>query len=265
MDKKYSEQIVEHVEMPGACVDIIECDNLSGFTNTFGPLVMYYCEEFGVKFRYIRITTQNVPVMTDAGALYYRMGRFNVNLNNSIIRSAVKGAFTDETLVKPVYMGKGTLALEPSFKHYWIIKLDNSSIIVNKSLYYASIGDIKLDLISQKNISTAIFSKAGFFQTKISGTGIVVLEIPVPKAEIKQIRVTPGNELCVDGNLVIAREPSVSLSVVTNTKGVVSSGASGEGLLNEYSGDGFVWMAPTAPMYKRLITGSVASNKSSNN
>lgn len=265
MDRKYNEQVVEHVEIPGACVEIIECNNLSGAGSPYIPHTLHYCEEFGVKFRYIKITTQGVPVMTDTDALYYRMGKFDVGLNSNVVRNAVTGAFTDETLVKPVYKGKGVLALEPSLKYYWIIKLNNSSIVINKSLYYASVGDVKLELISQKNLSTAMFSKAGLFQTKVSGTGIVALELFIPKTELKQIQITPDEDLCVDGNFVIAREPSVNLSVTTNTRGVMSSGASGEGLLNKYSGNGLVWMAPTLPIYRRFINGTVMSNKSSNN
>jgi len=39
----------------------------------------------------------------------------------------------------------------------------------------------------------------------------------------------------------------------------------GEGLLNTFTGEGTVWLAPTQPMYQSLSFGSMPGNKSMNN
>lgn len=259
-----SEKVISCMEMQGAKVEVIEYNELYGCDNVNTAFNLFIAKQQGMKIRYVKIYTNMAPVMTDAGALYYRRGKFNVTSNKHLVDSALKGILSKESLVKPVYYGNGYLALEPSFKHYFLIKLDNSSIIIDKSMYYASIGDITLDVVTQKNISTALLSKEGIFQLKLTGTGIVVLESDVPKNEIEEVTLRGNDELSTDGNFALLRSPSVDFYVTTNTKGIVSSFVTGEGLLCTYRGNGIIWLAPTLPIYKKLKTGSI-SNKGSNN
>lgn len=258
------EKVIDRLEINGARVEVVERQDLKGCISTSMAFELFYAKQQGMKIRYVKITTNGVPVMTESGALYYYRGSFNTSLNKNLLGSAIKGAVTKETLIKPVYNGRGIINLEPSFKYYLLIEMDNSSIIIDKSLYYASIGNINLSAVIQRNVSSALLGQEGLFQLQVSGTGILVLEMRVPESEIECVQLRPGEELKVDGNFVILRDDTVDFTVTKSNKGLLSSAASGEGLLNTYKGTGRIWVAPTLPIYRKIVNYGYVSNKGSN-
>lgn len=91
----------------------------------------------------------------------------------------------------------------------------------------------------------------GYFQTKLSGSGIVVLEIPVPEKEVFKCTLI-DDTLKVDGNFVMLRSGNIDLTVEKAAKSIVGSVTSGEGFLNVYRGTGQVWLIPTKSVYDKL-------------
>lgn len=169
--------------------------------------------------------------------------------------------------MKPEYFGTGEVYLEPSFKHYLVVNLENNAVIVDKEMFYCCSDTINIKPVMQKNLSSVALGQEGIFQIELSGSGVVILESLVPSSEIQQIYLQPGEQLKVDGNFAILRSTSVLFSVTTSDKSLLGSALNKEGFLNTFTTQkgGIVWIAPTAPLYRKLSYGLPISNKGANN
>jgi uncharacterized protein (AIM24 family) len=80
---------------------------------------------------------------------------------------------------------------------------------------------------------------------------VAVLYSPVPQDEIIRYQLE-GDKLSVDGNFALMRSEGVTFRAERSSKGLVSTAVSGEGLLQTFSGHGYVWIAPTQGVYEKL-------------
>ena len=62
------------------------------------------------------------------------------------------------------------------------------------------------------------------------------------------------------------RDATVDFAVTRSDKSLIGSAVNGEGLLNSFTTQvgGKVWLAPTAPLYKKMQFGIPISNTGSN-
>lgn len=90
----------------------------------------------------------------------------------------------------------------------------------------------------------------GLYQTRIEGSGIVVLKVPVPESEIFKC-ILINDTLKVDGNFAILRTGNIEFSVEKSSKSIIGTAVSGEGMVNVYRGTGEVWLVPTK-VYTRI-------------
>lgn len=206
--------------------------------------------------------------MTEAGALYFLKGNIESETKvggvGGMFKNKMKSYLNQESTFKPIYKGTGELYLEPTFGHYMIVNLQNESIIVDKGLYYASEPTLKVEPVMQSNISSGLLGGEGLFQTQISGSGVCILEIPIPKEEILIYELN-NEKIQVDGNFALLRTENVLFSVQKSSKSLIGTLASGEGLLQTFEGTGQVWLAPTQPVYNKLQNfGIQALSKSTN-
>lgn len=217
----------------------------------------------------VRIKLRNSSVKTEAGALYFYKGdiesKSDIGGIGGLFKKAVSGSITNESAIKPTYKGSGEIYLEPAFKHYIILEINNDSIIVDKGMFFCCSSSIEVKSFLQKNISSSILGNEGLFQIELSGNGIVVLECNVPKNEIVEFNLSHGEELKVDGNFAIARTKGISFSVTKSDKTLFGSAINGEGFLNTFSGEGTIWLAPTQPMYQKMKYSMPTNNNSMNN
>lgn len=253
----------------GATFEILEYKELNGAQSISTAQGLFFINQAGLKLKQVRITLNNDSIKTEAGALYYYKGNIEAKSNmggvGGLFKKAISGTVTNESTVKPSYSGKGEIILEPSYKHYIMLELNNDAIIVDKGLFYCCSDSINIKASIQKNISSAVLGGEGMFQLELSGSGIVVLECNVPQSEIIECELVPGEELKVDGNFAIARTKSVSFSVTTSEKSLLGTALNGEGLLNTFKGEGTVWIAPTMPVYNRMMYGGLPTSNSSMN
>ena len=63
-----------------------------------------------------------------------------------------------------------------------------------------------------------------------------------------------NDKLTVDGSFAIARQAHLNYSVQKAAKGILSSMASGEGLVNVISGKGRVLLAPVPNLHNNLLS-----------
>ena len=251
-----NEQILDSKSINNTTIEIVQMSKLEGASSPAMCSNIFFIEHSNAALKFVRIKMDGtVPLKTETGALYYASGKIENNLQVGGVKGAIskvaKSVVTKETAFNPEYTGTGVIVLEPTFKHFIIVGMDNDSFIVDKGCYYCSVGNIDVKPAMQSNVSSAAFGGEGIFQTKISGSGIVVLEIPVPMSEIEVINLN-GEQLQVDGNFAILRESSIKFSVGKSSKKLIGTMLSGEGLLNKFEGTGMVWLAPTAPVYTRM-------------
>lgn len=255
--KFYEEQSITD----GNVTFIVECaESLEGATNTSTAMRLYFAQQVGLKLRQVKILMKNGVIKTEAGALYYQLGDIESETKmggiGGFVKKAVSGKVTNESAARPVYTGTGEIVLEPSFKHYILLKLNNEKIIVDRGMFFCCSGGIEVKPIMQSNVSSAFLGGEGLFQIALSGTGVVVLESNVPISEIMEYQINPGEKLKVDGNFAIARTENIKFTVTKSDKSLIGSALNGEGFLNTFEcvtkTPGTVWIAPTEPIYKKM-------------
>ena len=253
---------LEEMKGENSDVKILEYIKLLGSKSVYNAQALHFASQAGMRLRQVQIHLNNGEAIVEAGALNFMYG--NLQMDNKtgglagFAQKAIASALTNETAVRPHYTGNGYIFLEPSFSHFLLVQLNNEEMIVDKGMFHACEGSVSVGVATQKNISSALFGGEGFFQTKISGTGWVVLESPVPMAEIRRI-VLNNHKLQVDGNFALLRKGKIEFSVEKSTKSILGSARSGEGLLQTFYGVGEVWLAPTQSIYERLQNHSLAS------
>lgn len=242
-------------------IEIIEIDNLNGASSDELAKKLFFLKESNVTLKFVRILLNGGILTTESGALYYSKG----NIKNKVIvgglsgiaKKFIKNSLTKEKIIHPQYTGIGEIVLEPSFSHFILLNMNNDSYILDKGIFYCSIGDIDVEAVIQENMSAALLGKDGMFQTRVSGSGVLVLKIDVPLNEIEMM-VLNNEKLQVDGNFAILRSSDISYSVEKSSKNLFKSLIGGEGLLQTFKGTGEVWLAPTAPVYRKMhLSGNI--------
>jgi uncharacterized protein (AIM24 family) len=212
----------------------------------FGAIKFEVVEKETLKF--LKAEFDNSAVRYESGGMYYMQGNLDLEANMPSAGGFLKSMVTRESVVKPVIRGSGTVWFEPTFGNFTIMDLGGEEWILDKGAYYASEMGIDISSFTNKSIS-GLFSGEGFFQTKVSGVGKVVIFSNGP---LETIELNNG-KLVVDGSFAVARQASVQLTVSKANKGIFGSMISGEGIVNTFTGTGKVLIAPAANKYITMI------------
>lgn len=209
----------------------------------------YFSNKMNVRKRQVICDLSHANLTVQAGAMQWMAGNVNATTGikgvGDLFGKAVRGSVTGESAIKPEYKGDGILVLEPTYKHILLIDLDdwNDSVVLDDGLFLACDASLKHKAVMRSNLSSAVAGNEGLFNLGIEGRGIVCLESFVPKEEL--VEVTLQNDtLKIDGNFALAWSGSLRFTVERSGKSLVGSAASGEGLVNTYTGTGKVLMAP---------------------
>ncbi len=189
--------------------------------------------------RIVKIELNNDAVRTEAGAMYYMIGNITMEAKAPSTGGFLKSLVSAESVVRPVYRGTGQLFLEPSYGDFTILELNGEEWILDRGAYYASEMSVDVGVVTNKAWS-GMLSGEGFFQTKVSGRGKVVItsQGPLETVELNNSR------LVVDGTFAVARTGNIEFKVEKATKGLFGTAVSGEGLVNTFTGTGKVLIAP---------------------
>ena len=236
-------------------IEIVEHDELKGSSDVDTATKLYYAMRTGMRLRQVKITLQNAGVRLEAGALHYMKGRIQVENASGgmggLVKKRLTSAMTGEGMFRPVYQGSGEVWLEPSFGHFVVTQLQGDAMIVDRGAFYACELGVEVSAEAQKNVGAALLGGEGLFQTRLQGTGKVVLALPVHPDELVRYELR-DETLQVDGNFAFMRKGQVTFSVERSAKGLLGSMTSGEGLLQTFRGTGEVWIAPTASVYEQI-------------
>lgn len=214
--------------------------------------------------RIVKIELNNDAVRTEAGAVYYMVGSITMEAKAPSMGGFLKSMVSAESVVRPIYRGTGQLFLEPSYGDFTILELNGEEWILDRGAYYASEMSVEVGVVTNKALS-GMFSGEGFFQTKVSGKGKVIITSQGPLETIE----LNNSKLVVDGKFAVARTGNLEFKVEKATKGLFGTAISGEGLVNTFTGTGKVLIAPAGrrdAFFANQITAlqaQVAASKSS--
>ena len=217
---------------------------------TQNAISAYFASEMNVRKRQVLIELNGTPWVVQAGAMQWTGG--SVQMTSGIkgvgdfLGKALSAKVTKESTAKPEYNGYGLLMLEPTYNHILLVNVEEwGSMVLQDGLFLACDGRISQNVVARNNLSSAALGGEGLFNLCLTGTGVAVLESPVPMEELIVFDVD-NDEIKIDGNMAIAWSNSLQFTVERSSKSLIGSAVSGEGLVNVYRGTGKILMAPTA-------------------
>lgn len=116
---------------------------------------------------------------------------------------------------------------------------DGESLICQKDAFMCAQESVKLEMHFRKKLGTGLFGGEGFILQKVSGPGVVFLEIA---GEVRDYELQSGQEMQIDPGHIAIFEPTVGYDL-HRVKGVTNILFGGEGLfLAKLSGPGRIWL-----------------------
>lgn len=186
--------------------------------------------------------TPNMKMETSAGGFGKAMGRM----------------FSGERMFQNIYTaegGAGMIAFASSFPGAIraIEITPDHPVIAQKSSFLAATEGVELSVHFQKKIGAGFFGGEGFIMQKLSGSGIVFVEIDGSAVEYE---LAAGQKLIVDTGYLALADSTVSIDV-QSVKGVKNVLFGGEGMFNTVlTGPGKVTLQ-TMPL--SAFAGSIAA------
>lgn len=183
--------------------------------------------------------TPNMKMETKAGGLGKALGRM----------------FSGESLFQNIYTaqnGAGMIAFASSFPGAIraIEVTPDRPIVCQKSAFLAATSGVELSIFFQKKVGAGFFGGEGFIMQKVSGSGIVFLEIDGSAVEYE---LAAGQQLIVDTGNLAMMDQTCQMDIQT-VKGVKNVLFGGEGLFNTVvTGPGKVTLQ-TMPMSNFVST-----------
>ncbi|GEM46333.1 AIM24 family protein [Deinococcus cellulosilyticus] len=245
------------------CIELFEYSTLGGNANISTAQGLYYAEKLGMRLKRLKITLDGTDeLITEAGALHFMKGDIQMSTPSGgglggFMKRAVQGVATGESITKPRYSGKGEIWLEPTFGHFLMVEISNDTLVADRGAFVCCTGGLEVGVARPDDIASGLLSGEGLFQTRISGTGIVVLQSPVPFEELEVIEMQ-NDTLKVDGNFAFARVGQFTMKIERSSRSLLGSVSSGEGLLQVFRGSGTIWIAPSSTAYDRMHAGVMA-------
>ena len=131
------------------------------------------------------------------------------------------------------------------------------SIICQKSAFLCGVGNINLSIHFKKKVGAGFFGGEGFIMQKVTGPGLVFLELD---GHCKEYTLNRGERLVCDTGVLAVMEETCSMDVqmVSGAKNIFFGG---EGLIDTVvTGPGKVWLqSMTVPKLAGLIAPYIAT------
>lgn len=253
-------KVAESVTRGGTVFDLLEYNELYGDGSPGSAEQFYNLNRSGTRLRQIRIRLNNDAVRTEPGALQFAKGNIEMVSDTGtgggvggLLKGVVTAARTGETIFKPLYRGVGELYLEPSFQYTWLMEMKEQTLFADQGLFACCEDSVKVEAHKVESFSARMAGGEGRYQTKVSGSGVVAFRIPVAPQEI--VAIPLNNEtLQVDGSFALLRTGDIKFTVEKASTTMLGAVTSGEGLLQTFRGTGTVWIAPTLPVYQRILS-----------
>lgn len=251
-------EVIEQIQAEdGTVVEVVQYSRLKGSADVRTARNLYYANQSGMHLKMVRVRLNNSHVRIEPGSLYFMKGKLEMKASTGggLVKGLTRKMVSGESFFVNEIHGSGEIYLEPTFGHFFLHRINpkEGGVVVDKGYFYAGTAGLDITATRQKTVSSAVLGQEGYFQTRIAGSGIVVLYSPTPSDEILRYELT-NDKLWVDGNFTLMRSEGVTFRVQKSSRGWLSTSVSGEGFLKTFEGDGFVWLAPTLGVYELLST-----------
>ncbi len=228
---------------------VIEYERDISVSPALAPIA-YYSSEMNVRKKQLIIQLEDkAGAYVQAGETQLVIGDIEANTGvksvGDFLKKAMNSIVTDETLAKPHYVGKGVLALEPTYMHIVLESLSDwpDGIVIEDGMFLACEDSIEMELSGRKNVSSLLLGREGIINTVLYGDGILALESPVPREELIEVDLV-DSIIRIDGNMAVAWSPNLKFTVQKSMGTLVGSAISKEGFVNVYEGTGRILIAP---------------------
>ena len=182
---------------------------------------------------------------TESGAMSWMSPNMQMDTNTGGgVKKAFGRLFSGESIFLNEYTalgGPGMIAFASSFPGSIIPYevTEGNAIIVQKSGFLAMEKGLDLSLFFQRKIGKGLFGGEGFIMQKISGNGLVFIEID---GHCKEYDLLPGESILADTGYLAAMSESCTMDIQM-VKGAKNMFFGGEGFFNtKITGPGKVYL-----------------------
>ncbi|MBO7250636.1 MAG: TIGR00266 family protein [Clostridia bacterium] len=171
------------------------------------------------------------------------------------VKKALGRLFTGESLFMSKYTATGPaeMAFASSFPGRIIVRelAPGESIICQKTAFLCGMGPLELSVHFRKRLGSGFFGGEGFIMQKVTGPGIVFLEVDGYSPEYE---LAPGEQLVCDTGVLAVMDETCSMDIQV-VKGAKNMFLGGEGIFNTViTGPGKVYLqSMTVEKLARLI------------
>lgn len=159
------------------------------------------------------------------------------------LKSSVLGGESFFQATYNAVRGEGKVLIAPSVVGDIIgLELNQQTMLVQSGSYLAS--DLSITIDTNFAGAKGFFSGEGLFLLKMSGSGTLLLS---SFGAIHKIALGAGQKYIVDTGHIVAFDASVTYTVKKAAKSLLTSIASGEGLVSEYTGPGNIYLQTRNP------------------
>ena len=173
-------------------------------------------------------------MMTEKGSMSWMTPNMRMETtSNGGIGKALGRMLAGESIFQNRYTaegGEGMIAFASSFPGT-ILTVEitpNKPVIVQKSAFLAGVESVDISLFLQKKLGAGFFGGEGFIMQKLSGKGIVFVEIDGSTVEYD---LAPGQQMIVDTGYLAMMDATCSMDI-TAVKGAKNMFFGGEGAFN---------------------------------
>lgn len=192
-------------------------------------------EIIGGSFPIVECTLKSGHSMiTQSGSMAYMDPSITMETSsNGGLKKVVGRLFTNEKLFQNIYTATkdgSKIAFGTCVPgSIMAVRVTNGkSLICQKSAFLASYGNIELATFFNKKIGAGLFGGEGFIMQKITGDGIVFIEID---GSNKEFNLKDGEQLILSTGYLVSMDETCKIDVQT-VKGIKNIFLGGEGLFN---------------------------------
>ena len=203
------------------------------------------------------ILGQGESIFTESGGMAWMRGNISMDTGaRGGLMSGLGRMMAGESLFLTTYTcqgPKGLLAFTPEVpgKVLAFNLASGQSLICQKDSFMCAQDSVQLEIHFRKKLGAGFFGGEGFIMQKVTGPGMVFVEIP---GEVREVTLGAGEVMRVDPGHIALFDRSIEYDI-TRVKGMKNILFSGEGLfLATVKGPGKVWLQslPIANMAAKL-------------
>lgn len=224
---------------------IVSIEEFSGnFLNGQQMLAGRYLKRIHVEL------VQGAKIKIENGSLHYMEGR------NMVLDAKITGVSMTQG-IRPEVSGVGNFWSNSS--NHWFVVLDldhlQNHVVIEHGYFWCCQGTVNIK-IKRISLKGSTMGDSNFFHTKLTGSGWVILRIPVPEAGIHRI-VLNETKLLTEGHhdVILRAGKEAHYSAEFAGKGLFQKtfNTTNEGILRSYYGSGEVWLMPTIEMFSTAL------------